>query len=34
LREEFLVSRGLSERQLAEAIDLPFKHVHEIVSGR
>ena len=24
----------MSERQLADAIDLPFKHIHEIVGGR
>lgn len=34
LRKEFLVPRSMSERQLAEAIDLPVKHVREIVSGR
>ncbi len=34
LREEFLVPREMSQRQLAEAIDLPIKHVREIVCGR
>ena len=34
LHKEFLVPRSMSERQLAEAIDLPVKHVREIVSGR
>ena len=34
LRDEFLVPRSMSERQLADAIDLPFKHIHEIICGR
>ncbi len=34
LHKEFLVPRRMSERQLAEAIDLPVKYVREIVCGR
>ena len=34
LSKEFLAPRGMSERQLADAIDLPFKHIHEIICGR
>ena len=34
LREKFLVPRHMDERALADAIDLPVKHVHEILRGR
>jgi antitoxin HigA-1 len=34
LREKFLVPRHMDERALADAIDLPVKHVREIVCGR
>ena len=33
LREKFLVPRHMDERALADAIELPVKHIHEIVRG-
>ena len=33
LREKFLVPRHMDERALADAIDLPVKHIREIVRG-
>ena len=33
LSDEFLVPRHMDERALADAIDLPVKHIHEIVRG-
>jgi antitoxin HigA-1 len=33
LREKFLVPRRMDERALADAIDLPVKHIREIVRG-
>ena len=34
LLEEFLVPMGLSQRQLAEAIHVPYQRVNELVNGR
>jgi antitoxin HigA-1 len=34
LRDTFLVPRHMDERALADAIDLPVKHIREIVGGR
>ncbi len=34
LLEEFLKPMGLSQRELAEAIDVPYQRVNEIVNGR
>jgi addiction module HigA family antidote len=34
LREEFLVPMGLTQKELAEAIRVPFQRVNEIVSGK
>lgn len=34
LLEEFLVPLGLTQRQLAEAIHVPYQRVNEIVNGR
>jgi addiction module HigA family antidote len=33
LRVEFLMPRHMDERALADAIDLPVKHIREIVRG-
>ena len=33
LRDEFLLPRHMDERALADAINLPVKHIHEIVRG-
>ena len=33
LREKFLVPRCMDERALADAIDLPVKHIREIMRG-
>ena len=33
LRDKFLVPWHMDERALADAIDLPVKHIHEIVRG-
>ncbi len=34
LREDFLVPLGLTQKQLADAIRVPFQRVNEIVSGK
>jgi len=34
LLEEFLVPMGLSQRQLAQAIHVPYQRVNELVNGR
>ena len=34
LQEEFLVPMGLTQRQLAEAIHVPYQRLNEIVNGR
>ena len=34
LLEEFLIPMGLSQRQLAEAIHVPYQRVNELVNGR
>jgi antitoxin HigA-1 len=34
LKEEFLEPMGISQRQLAEAIGVPYQRVNEIVNGR
>ena len=34
LLEEFLIPMGLTQRQLADAIHVPFQRVNEIVSGK
>jgi antitoxin HigA-1 len=34
LMEEFLKPMGLTQRQLAEAIHVPYQRVNEIVNGR
>ncbi len=34
LLEEFLVPMGLTQRQLAEAIHVPYQNINEIVNGR
>ena len=34
LREEFLVPMGLTQKELADAIQVPFQRVNEIVSGK
>jgi antitoxin HigA-1 len=34
LREEFLIPLGVSQRELADAIQVPFQRVNEIVNGR
>ncbi len=34
LREEFLVPMGLTQKQLADAIHVPFQRINEIVSGK
>ncbi len=34
LREEFLIPMGLTQKELAEAIRVPFQRVNEIISGK
>jgi len=34
LLEEFLIPMGLTQRELAEAIGVPYQRVNEIVNGR
>lgn len=34
LLEEFLVPMGMTQRQLAEAINVPFQRINEIINGR
>lgn len=34
LLEEFLIPMGLTQRQLAEAIHVPYQRVNDIVNGR
>jgi addiction module HigA family antidote len=34
LLEEFLIPMGFSQRQLAEAIHVPYQRVNELVNGR
>jgi antitoxin HigA-1 len=34
LLEEFLVPLGITQRQLAEAIHVPYQRVNEVVNGR
>jgi addiction module HigA family antidote len=34
LREEFLAPMGITQKQLADAIHVPFQRVNEIVSGK
>jgi len=34
LLEEFLVPMGLSQRELADAIHVPYQRINEIVNGR
>lgn len=34
LLEEFLVPMGISQRELADAIQVPFQRINEIVNGR
>lgn len=34
LREDFLVPMGLTQKQLADAIKVPFQRVNEIISGK
>lgn len=34
LREEFLVPMGLTQRELADGIHVPYQRVNEIVNGR
>jgi len=34
LLEEFLVPMGLTQRELAEAIHVPYQRINEIVNGR
>ncbi len=34
LLEEFLIPMGLTQRQLAEAIHVPYQRINEIVNGR
>ena len=34
LREEFLIPMGLTQRQLADAIRVPYQRVNDIVNGR
>ena len=34
LLEEFLVPMGLTQRQLANAIHVPYRQINEIVNGR
>ncbi len=34
LREEFLVPTGLIQRELAEAIHVPYQRINELVNGK
>lgn len=34
LREEFLVPMGITQKQLADAIHVPFQRINELVSGK
>ena len=34
LLEEFLISMGLSQKELAESIHVPFQRINEIVAGK
>lgn len=34
LREDFLIPRGVTQKELADAIRVPFQRVNEIVSGK
>ena len=34
LREEFLVPMNLTQRELADSIQVPYQHINEIVSGK
>ena len=34
LLEEFLIPRGLTQRELADAIHVPYQRVNELVNGR
>ncbi len=34
LREEFLVPMGVTQKELADAIRVPFQRINEIVSGK
>lgn len=34
LREEFLVPMGITQRELAQAIHVPYQRINELVNGR
>jgi addiction module HigA family antidote len=34
LKEEFLRPMGITQRQLADAIGVPYRQINEIVNGR
>jgi addiction module HigA family antidote len=34
LREEFLIPMGITQKELADAIHVPFQRINEIVSGK
>jgi antitoxin HigA-1 len=34
LLEEFLVPMGLTQRELAQSIDVPYQRINEIINGR
>jgi len=34
LREEFLIPMGMSQRELAESIHVPYQRVNELVNGK
>jgi antitoxin HigA-1 len=34
LREEFLLPMGITQRQLADAIHVPYQRINEIINGR
>ncbi len=34
LREEFLIPMGITQRELAQAIHVPYQRVNELVNGR
>ena len=34
LREEFLVPMGITQKQLADAIHVPFQRINELVAGK
>ena len=34
LREEFLESMGITQQELARAIDVPFQRINEVVNGK